>query len=69
MQYVSIRFQSSDRRSYTYHNDGEPVSKGDTVKVLTNDGVKSVKVVGLPTAVRPSFKTKPIIHLPNQPER
>jgi hypothetical protein len=58
-QYVSVRFRPWDRRSYTYHNDGEPVTVGDHVIVSTGRGTEKVEVVGI-TADKPDFDTKPI---------
>lgn len=37
-QYVACKFRSEDARSYTYHNDGEPVAVGDLVKVADRSG-------------------------------
>lgn len=59
-QYVAIEFHPADRRSYTYHNDGDPVSIGDRVVVETKKGTQKVTVVGLPTA-KPAFETKAIL--------
>lgn len=59
-QYVAVEFNPWDRRSYTYHNDGAPVSVGDKVRVETRDGSKTVTVVSLPEAA-PAFETKPIL--------
>lgn len=58
-QYVAVQFNPWDRRSYTYHNDGEPVAIGDKVLVTTPRGQSVVEVVGLPDLV-PPFETKPI---------
>lgn len=62
MQYVACKFRSGDARSYTYHNDGEPVSVGDTVKVedRDGDGWKRVEVVSV-SSQKPKFETKPIL--------
>lgn len=32
-QYVAVKFRTEDKRSYTYHNDGEPVGAGQQVKI------------------------------------
>lgn len=58
-QYVAVQFNPWDRRSYTYHNDGDPVAIGDKVLVTTPRGQSTVEVVSLPEQV-PSFETKPI---------
>jgi hypothetical protein len=63
-QYVLCTFRQSDTRTYTYHNDGEPVAKGDVVRVedARADGWKRVYVVGT-TDEAPRFATKPILGL------
>lgn len=61
-QYVACKFRSEDTRSYTYHNDGEPVAVGDLVKVADarSDGWKRVEVVSVSDQA-PTFATKPIL--------
>lgn len=60
-QYVACVFREGDARSYTYHNDGEPVAVGDRVRILDRKGgEQSVTVAALP-AEMPPFPTKPII--------
>ena len=61
-QYVACKFRSSDARTYTYHNDGEPVAAGDIVKVADNrgDGWKRVTVHEI-SFDAPPFPTKPIL--------
>lgn len=61
-QFVACKFRSEDTRSYTYHNDGEPVAVGDFVKVpdRDGDGWKRVQVVALSDEA-PRFPTKPIL--------
>lgn len=61
-QYVACKFRPEDGRSYTYHNDGDPVVIGDEVKVADNrsDGWKRVTVVALVDEA-PPFATKPIL--------
>jgi hypothetical protein len=59
-QFVAVLFKPWDQRSYTYHNDGEPVAIGDQVIVDTNKGRQTVTVSALPTE-QPSFPTKPIV--------
>jgi hypothetical protein len=49
-QFVAVEFHPADRRSYTYHNDGEPVAIGDRVVVNTKKGTATVTVSGLPAA-------------------
>jgi len=57
-QYVQIRFSCSV--IYTYHNDGEPVAKGDFVEIDTpKDGVQRKQVVTAWVGEAPAFDTKP----------
>lgn len=57
-QYVVIKFNPSDLRTYTYHNDGPPVAVGDKVEVETKRGTASVEVVAVDDT-EPNFATKP----------
>ncbi|APL94116.1 hypothetical protein [Sphingobium indicum] len=61
-QYVACKFRPDDKRSYTYHNDGEPVAVGDEVKIAgrSDDGWQRVHVVAIADEM-PSFETKPIL--------
>lgn len=61
-QYVVCKFRPTDARSYTYHNDGDPVAIGDTVKVedARSDGWKRGEVVDVHEET-PAFATKPIL--------
>ena len=58
-QYVQVKFQKTDVRSYTYHNDGDPVIVGDYVHVLGRDELKTVEVIGV-SDIKPPFETKPL---------
>jgi hypothetical protein len=59
-QYIACQFANSGR-TYTYHNDGEPLAVGDQVKVETRNGRQVVDVVEL-VAEPPRFETKPILN-------
>lgn len=61
-QYVACKFRPDDKRSYTYHNDGEPVAVGDEVKIAgrSDDGWQRVYVAAVGDEM-PSFETKPIL--------
>lgn len=59
-QFVACQFNPWDRRTYTYHNDGEPVAIGDRVAVETKDGEKLITVAAI-VDTQPTFETKPII--------
>lgn len=61
-QYVAVEFRPGDVRTYTYHNDGEPVAIGDRVVISTKKGTSTVTVVALPTE-KPKFDTKAIVGL------
>lgn len=58
-QYLACRFNPWDRRTYTYHNDGEPCAIGDKVVVETTRGNATVEVMALPDP--PAFETKAIV--------
>lgn len=59
-QYVAVKFNAWDQRSYTYRHDGEPVSVGDLVEVVTpKEGPKAVAVESV-TDHAPAFATKPV---------
>jgi hypothetical protein len=62
-QFIRCKFHESDTRTYTYHNDGEPVAVGDMVKVPDNrsDGWKRVKVVEVDAQEPTGFATKGIL--------
>lgn len=62
-QYIAVRFRPQDGRSYTYHNDGEPVEVGDRVSVSTSRGEATVEVIEI-IAEAPPFITKSIINAP-----
>jgi len=58
-QYVSVKFRPDHSRSYTFHNDGDPVKPGDKVVVATSHGTKTV-IVDSVTDEAPRFATKPV---------
>ncbi|SNT20224.1 hypothetical protein [Sphingopyxis indica] len=68
-QFVACKFRSSDTRTYTYANDGDPVAPGDMVKVpdRSGDGWKRVHVVSISDDA-PPFECKPILGLAPQEE-
>lgn len=59
-QYIRCQFNPRDRRSYTYRNDGEPLTEGDRAIVVTAKGEVPVTVVGIRDAP-PEFDCKPIL--------
>jgi hypothetical protein len=67
-QFVVVKFNPWDRRTYTYHWDGEPLQVGDECKVQTNNGLGKVTVERL-TDRAPDFATKPIKEGPRPPEQ
>lgn len=59
-QYVAVEFNKGGR-TYTYHNDGEPVQVGDKVKVeVRNEGWKTVTVTEILPA-KPKFETRAVV--------
>jgi hypothetical protein len=66
-QYVACVFRPGDERSYTFHNDGEPVAPGDRVKIESKVGWQIVTVAEI-VADKPAFPTKPILEkMPSRP--
>lgn len=59
-QFISVKFKDTQTRTYTYANSGEPVAIGDTVKVPTKDGWKTVTVHEVDLE-QPSFACKTIL--------
>ncbi len=59
-QYVAVKFKPWDRKSYTFHNDGEPVAIGDFVIVELGFRPQTVEVTALPHVKPEGFDTKPI---------
>jgi hypothetical protein len=59
-QFLRCRFNPWDKRSYTYHHDGEIIEPGDVVLVGTPRGEREVTVDGVSDA-QPAFETKPIL--------
>lgn len=61
-QYVAVKFWIGNKRTYTYHNDGEPVAAGDVVKIADRhgDGWSRVTVHEI-SHEKPPFDTKPIL--------
>ena len=62
-QYVSVKFNPWDRRTYTYANDIEPVEPGDKVKVNTPQRDGQIVTVESVTDRKPPFHCKPIIEV------
>lgn len=62
-QYLTAKFREGDRRTYTYHNDGEPLAPGDRAKVpgkADHEGWSTVIVVEVGVA-QPTFPTKGVL--------
>lgn len=61
-QYVEVKFRANDKRTYTYHHDGEPVVPGDKVKIAGRgeEGWQAVNVEAI-SFTKPPFDTKPIL--------
>lgn len=59
--FVAVRFNPWDRKTFTYHFDGEtPPKPGDAVRVDARGEEKVVEVVSV-SQHAPRFETKPII--------
>lgn len=68
-QYVAVKFSPVDSRSYTYHNDGEPLAVGDMAKVASNRDPSVWKRVKVEAIVdKPEFDTKPILGKVDEPQ-
>lgn len=59
-QFLDVSFQPWERRTYCYHNDGEPLDVGDKAVVMTKRGEQTVVVNGVRDEP-PKFETKPIL--------
>lgn len=59
-QYVAVLFNPWDRRTYTYHNDGDALAPQDEAVVVTDRGESVVTVVSV-SDQKPEFATKPIL--------
>lgn len=59
-QFIACAFRKGDTRTYTYHNDRDPVAVGDEVIVTTARGPSKVFVSALIDEA-PKFETKPIV--------
>jgi hypothetical protein len=67
-QFVGIHYRPSDKRAYTFANDGEPVAPGDFVKApLRNGELTTVQVVSV-TDEAPPFECKAIAGKAERPE-
>lgn len=61
-QFVAVKFNPWDRRTYTYRNEGEAIAPGDVVEVVTSEGPKQVAVESV-TDKAPAFECKPIARI------
>jgi hypothetical protein len=68
-QYVACKFKTADARTYTYHNDGDPVAVGDEVRMPDGrgSGWKRVTVWEIFT-IAPKFATKAILARVEEPK-
>lgn len=62
-QFVACVFREDDARSYTFHNDGEPVAIGDRVRVPGRKFGEQTATVSALVDAAPPFPTKPILGL------
>lgn len=68
-QYLTAKFRPTDKRAYTYHNDGPPVAPGNEIKIPSargTDGWARATVFGLISeaeAKAQPYETKAILGL------
>lgn len=63
-QFVACKFRISDTRTFTYVNDGPPVTDGDVVRVSDRSGTGWKKVYVVSTSNEaPPFECKAILGL------
>lgn len=58
-QFVACTFQPGEGRSYTFHNDGEPLNVGDRVRTESGAAVHVASIID----DEPDFPTKGIVGL------
>lgn len=60
-QFLAVKFRQHDKRTYTYQNDGAPVTVGDRVKVpdRSGDGWSAAEVTAI--VKKPPFECKGIL--------
>ena len=58
-EYVKCKYNLSDSKSYIFHNDGDPVFKGEVVEITGMYDIKFVTVIEVSND-KPSFETKAI---------
>jgi hypothetical protein len=60
--FIAVRFNPWDRKTFTYHFDGEtPPAIGDAVRVDARGDEKVVEVVAVSLHAPKGFDTKPIL--------
>lgn len=60
-QFVACTFRKGDAKTYTYHNDGEPLQVGDEVEIDGRYGKRQRVYIAAIDVAKPSFDTKPIL--------
>ena len=60
-QFVAIRYAHTDKRSYTFVHEGEPVAPGEFVEVSLRNGEPKVVEVVEVTDKAPPFTCKPVL--------
>jgi len=62
-QYVSVKFRQEDARTYTYHNDGDPLAPGQTARIESKrgEGWQLVFVDSVSDKAPETYATKPIL--------
>lgn len=61
-QFIACKYRPTDKRFYSFHNDGEPVAVGDHVKIANRSGKgwMSVEVAEILSGA-PDHETKAIL--------
>lgn len=61
-QFVACKFRPTDKRTYEYHWDGDPLQRGDEVKVPHKSGDGFIRaLVESVSEAPPAFSTKAIL--------
>jgi hypothetical protein len=66
--YIAVRFRETDRRTWTYHYDGdEQIMPGQTIRVQSRDpgGGWVPVIVKSVSTFAPRFATKPVMEVPS----
>jgi len=65
-QWVAVKFNKWDHRTYTYENPFEPLKIGDETHVRTPSGSRETVAVVRIVTEKPSFKCKQVERINNE---